>query len=42
MTMLSLIKSAATRSDTTLVQDAAGAGAIAVMLLVCLNLPVVF
>ncbi len=39
MTFLTTIKSIATRSRATLLQDAAGAAALVVMLVVSLHLP---
>lgn len=39
MTTLKMIKTIATRSQTTLLQDAAGAAALIVMLVVGLHLP---
>lgn len=39
MTMLKTLKSIATRSQDTLLQDAAGAAALVVMLVVGLHLP---
>jgi hypothetical protein len=42
MSVLSQIKSIASRSQATLVQDAIGASSLFVMLLVCLHLPSFF
>ena len=40
--MLSQIKTAFTRSQSTILQDAAGAGSLVVMLVVALHLPTGF
>ncbi|WP_302661631.1 hypothetical protein [Sulfitobacter sp. SK012] len=39
MTLLSTLKTIATRSQDTLLQDAAGAAALVVMLVVALHMP---